>query len=122
MTTGTAEMSRVERVAVSKVRIPRSQSTIWSLPSLATYSAESSHSSMVLATPRFSSTGRSARPTSRSRSKFCMLRAPTWITSATSRTSSSWRTSMSSVTIGSPVSSRASARMSSAGRPRPWKV
>ena len=39
-----------------------------------------------------------------------MLRAPIWITSAYSTTSSTWRGSISSVTIGSPVSSRASAQ------------
>ena len=37
-----------------------------------------------------------------------MLRAPIWITSATSTTSSMSRTSISSVTTGRPVSSRAS--------------
>ena len=51
-----------------------------------------------------------------------MLRAPIWITSATSATSSSWRGSSSSVTIGSPVSSRASRRMASASTPSPWKA
>ena len=34
LTTGAAEMSRVLRVLVSKVRIPRSTSTTWWLPSL----------------------------------------------------------------------------------------
>ena len=51
-----------------------------------------------------------------------MLRAPIWITSAASTTSSTCRGSISSVTIGRPVSSLASRRMSSASRPRPWKV
>ncbi len=51
-----------------------------------------------------------------------MLRAPSWIMSATSRTSSSWRGSITSVTIGSPVSSRASARISRPALPRPEKA
>ena len=51
-----------------------------------------------------------------------MLRAPIWMTSATSRTSSTCRGSMSSVTIGRPVSSRASRRMESASTPSPWKL
>ena len=51
-----------------------------------------------------------------------MFRAPIWMTSATSTTSSTWRGSISSVTIGSPVSSRASRRISSASEPRPWNV
>ena len=51
-----------------------------------------------------------------------MLRAPIWITSACSSTASTWRGSISSVTIGSPVSSRASTRISSASSPRPLKV
>src|SRR5471030_3197864 len=41
------------------------------------YSAESSNSSIVAAIPRFSSTGLRCLPNSRSRLKFCMLRAPT---------------------------------------------
>ena len=122
LATGTAEMSSVERVAVSKVLIPRSHRMIWSLPSLAMYSAESSHSSIVLDKPRLRSTGRPHFPTSCNRSKFCMLRAPSWMMSATSRTSSNWRMSMHSVTIGRPVSARASARMPSAGLPSPLKA
>ena len=51
-----------------------------------------------------------------------MLRAPIWSTSAVSTTSSSWRGSSTSVTSGSPVSSRASARIFSASEPRPWKL
>ena len=56
-TTGTAEMSRVLRVAGSKVRMPRSQSTTSRLPRWAMYSAAISHSSMVAVIPRLSSTG-----------------------------------------------------------------
>ena len=51
-----------------------------------------------------------------------MLRAPIWSTSANSTTASTSRGSISSVTIGRPVSSRASARISSASSPSPWKA
>ena len=51
-----------------------------------------------------------------------MFRAPIWITSAASSTASTCRGSISSVTIGSPVSSRASRRIASASSPSPWKV
>ena len=43
--TGTADTSRVLRVAVSKVRMPRSQRMTWGLSSARTYSAAASHSS-----------------------------------------------------------------------------
>src|SRR6266851_1233759 len=46
LTTGIAEMSNVLRVAVSNVRIPRSQRVTSLLPPLSTYSADSSHSSI----------------------------------------------------------------------------
>ncbi len=49
--TATAEMSRVFRVAVSKVRMPRSHSTMSRLPRCATYSAAISHSSIGRAHP-----------------------------------------------------------------------
>ena len=51
-----------------------------------------------------------------------MLRAPIWITSAASTTASTWRGSMSSVTSGSPVSARASFKITSASSPSPWKA
>ena len=82
MTTGTALMSSVLRVAVSKVRMPRSQRITSRLPSLRMYSADISHSSIVAERPRLSSTGLPARPTSASSWKFCMLRAPIWRMSA----------------------------------------
>ena len=106
--TATAPRSSVKRVAVSNVLIPRSQRMIRSFPSLATYSAAISSSSTDADGPRFSSTGLSERPTSESSRKFCMLRAPIWITSRVSSTSSTCRGSISSVTTGKPVSSRAS--------------
>src|SRR4051795_7960327 len=51
-----------------------------------------------------------------------MLRAPIWMTSATSRTGSRSRASMSSVTIGRPVCALASASRRSPSTPRPWKA
>ena len=86
------------------------------------YSAAISSSSIVDDMPRLSSTGLCARPTSASSEKFDMFRAPIWITSVASTTASTWRGSISSVTSGSPVSSRASCRISSASSPRPWNV
>jgi hypothetical protein len=77
-TTGMAEMSRVLRVAFSKVRMPRSQRITCWLPPARMYSADRSSSSMVALSPRLSSTGRRTLPRSFRRSKFCMLRAPTW--------------------------------------------
>ena len=46
-------MSNVLRVAVSNVRIPRSQRITSVLPPARMYSADSSHSSMVAEMPRF---------------------------------------------------------------------
>ena len=91
-------MSNVLRVAVSNVRMPRSHRITSLLPPLSTYSAESSHSSIVAEMPRFSSTGLRACPSSRSSVKFCMLRAPTWKMSAYLSISSIWLTSITSVT------------------------
>ena len=65
------------RVAVSNVRMPRSHSTTFGLPSERMYSALISSSWIELLKPRLRSTGRRERPTSFSSSKFCMLRAPT---------------------------------------------
>src|SRR5207248_11563635 len=45
------------------------------------YSAANSHSSIVAAIPRFSSTGSFDRPARLRSEKFCILRAPIWITS-----------------------------------------
>ncbi len=72
-TTGTELMSRVLAVRVSKVRIPCSPRTTFVLPSLRMYSAAMSHSSIVAEGPRLRSTGRSLRPTARSKTKSCML-------------------------------------------------
>ena len=80
--TGTALISSVLRVAVSNVRMPRSQSTMSRLPRWAMYSAAISHSSIVALIPRLSRTGLAAEPTAWSSAKFCMLRVPTWSMSA----------------------------------------
>ena len=50
-------MSRVKRVAVSNVRMPRSHRMTFSLPSIVMYSLAWSHSSMVAAMPRLNRTG-----------------------------------------------------------------
>ena len=82
---GMAAMSQVLRVAVSKVRMPRSQRITSGFPWATTYSADISNSFMVLLIPRFSRTGRPHFPRAFSSTKFCMLRAPTCMTSAYSR-------------------------------------
>ena len=58
LSTGTAMMSSVKRYAVSNVRMPRSHSITFGLPSLSTYSAAISSSSSVAESPRLISTGR----------------------------------------------------------------
>src|SRR5207245_529161 len=78
LTTGTAFRSSVYRVEASKVRIPRSQRMTFGLPRASTYSADRSHSWIVVAMPRFRRTGFPASPTRLSSEKFCTLRAPTW--------------------------------------------
>ena len=65
---GTADMSRVFRVQVSKVRIPRSQRITCSLPPAIMYSALISNSSRVLEKPRLSRTGFLKVPRTRSNS------------------------------------------------------
>ena len=87
------------------------------------YSAAISHSLIVALMPRFSITGTSTRPTSFSRSKFCMLRVPIWMTSTLcSRNVSSIRTSISSVTIGSPCRAAALRSIASPSTPLPWNA
>ena len=63
-TSGTALRSSVNRVAVSKVRMPRSHRMTSRLPCDRMYSAASSHSSIVEDMPRFKSTGLPERPAS----------------------------------------------------------
>ena len=72
--------------------------------------------------PRFSSTGLGERPTRFSSEKFCMLRAPTWSTSAYCSTRSQFSGSMVSVTMASPNWRRTSARIFRPSSPRPWKL
>ena len=119
--TATADRSSVFRVAVSNVRMPRSHSTICSFPPLIMYSAEVRSSLTVFAQPRFKSTGLSSFPSAFKSSKFCILRAPTWIMS-TSSNSGSCSLSVISLTIGMPHFRPASI---SGGRPSarmPWKL
>ena len=85
-TTGIAVRSNTLRVDGSKPRMPRSHRITSRFPSDSTYSAERSSSSIVAAIPRFNSTGFLARPATLSSEKFCMLRAPIWMMSATSAT------------------------------------
>src|SRR3990172_6210382 len=67
------------------------------------YSADSRNSLIVADRPRLSSTGFWYLPTSVSRRKFCMLRAPIWRTSAYCATSSMSRGSTISVITGRPA-------------------
>lgn len=83
------------------------------------YSAASSSSSIVPESPRFNNTGRRTSPTAERSAKFCMFRAPICNMSACSATTSTCRVSMTSVTIGSPVSARTSASKASASSPNP---
>ena len=109
------------RVAVSKVRIPRSQRITCSLPPAITYSALMSSSWRVLAMPRLMSTGLRSFPSSLSSSKFCMFRAPTWIMSMSSNRGRCFA-SMISVTMGRPVAALASSSSRMPSSWRPWKA
>jgi hypothetical protein len=77
-TFGTADRSSMFRVDSSKLRTPRSQRMTRRFPCDRTYSADIKRSLTVALMPRFSKTGVRVRPTSLSRSKFCMFLAPTW--------------------------------------------
>ena len=112
--------SSVLRVEGSNVRMPRSHRMISELPRCATYSAAWSHSSIVMANPRFNITGLWVWPTSFRSSKFCALRVPTRMQSATSATPSTCDTSTTSTMIGRPVSRRHSPRISNPRSPSPW--
>jgi len=75
LTSGMMARSAVFRVAVSKVRIPRSHRTTSGLPFTRIYSAEPSHSSTVAERPRFRMTGLFIfRPRSADRSSACFAR------------------------------------------------
>ena len=84
------------------------------------YSAAIRNSSSVADMPRFSSTGLGERPTRFSSEKFCMLRAPTWSTSAYCSTNPSDSLSIASVTIFIPNVSRTSAMICKPSSPKPW--
>ena len=85
------------------------------------YSADISHSSIVADKPRFSKIGLSVLPSSFKSSKFCILRAPTWITSTSSTKRSILSADIISVMIGSPVTALASFNKSSPVSCSPWK-
>ena len=122
LSTGTAFRSSVNRVAGSKVRMPRSQRITLGLPAARMYSAESRNSWIVVAMPRLSRTGLPISPTRRSREKFWMFRAPIWRMSLYSATTSTLSVSSTSVTTGRPVRLRASARYRSPCSLSPWKA
>ena len=115
-------MSSVFRVAVSNVRIPRSQSMTLSFPEEMMYSADMRSSSMVVIIPRFSSTGFLACPTFFKRAKFCTFRAPICMMSVYSSTSSTSVVSRTSVTTGRPVASPAFFRSFRPASSIPWKL
>ena len=119
--TGTAERSRVLRVAVSKVRIPRSQRITLGLPPAMMYSALINSSWTVEAKPRLRSTGLVVLPSCFNSSKFCMLRAPTWMTSMSAKRSSC-EMSMISLTTGIPAFLPAAIRNFSPLSRSPWKA
>src|SRR6267143_991553 len=119
-TTGMTVRSKRLRVAVSKLRTPRShRMTSW-FPSASRYSADSSSSCTVALIPRLRSTGLPQRPASLSSEKFCMLRAPSCTMSDISATQPRPVSSIASVQIRSPVSSRALASSRRPGLPSPW--
>ena len=100
--------------------MPRSQRITFSLPLAMMYSALMSSSLMVPARPRLRRMGLLVLPSSLSMSKFWVFRAPTWITSTSSKRSR-LRMSMSSVTMGRPVAFLASSSRRMPSAPRPWK-
>ena len=71
---------------------------------------------MVAAIPRLSSTGFCTTPTALRSAKFCMLRAPTCMTSTYCAARGTSTTETTSVTIASPVRSRTRASMSAPSR------
>ena len=77
---------------------------------------------MLVAMPRLRSTGLPSSPTRRSSVKFWMLRAPICRMSEYSATSSALSVSSTSVTTGSPVRLRASARYLRPCSLRPWNA
>ena len=112
--------SSVLRVDGSNVRMPRSHRMISELPRCATYSAACSHSSIVIASPRFSITGLwVCRPPSAARSS-ARSGCPRGCSRRPRRRAPPGETSTTSTMIGRPVSRRHSARISSPRSPSPW--
>src|SRR5216684_794912 len=72
--------------------------------------------------PRLRRTGFLARPARLRSEKFCMLRAPIWMTSAYSSTRSRDSLSIASVTMPKPWVARTFERILSPSSPRPWKL
>ena len=120
--TGTALMSRVLRVAVSKVRIPRSQRMTCSFPSERMYSADMRSSSIVVIIPRLRRTGLRQWPTFLRRAKFWTFRAPIWRMSLYSSTRSTSVVFITSVTTGIPTLSPTFLRSLSPSSSIPWKL
>ncbi len=100
--------------------MPRSQIITCRLPPLRTYSADMSVSCTVPIMLRFRKTGMWVLPTAVRSGKFWELRAPIWKTSVYWPTRGTASGDMTSVMIGRPVASRASANMARPSSPRPW--
>ena len=119
---GTVASGSVKRVCASNVRMPRSQSITFGLPSFRMYSAASSSSSIVALGPRLSSTG-SISVADRFQQAIVLHVARADLQhvgiSATSSTSS---VATTSVTTARPVSSRAVASIFSPSSFSPWKA
>ena len=119
--TQTALKSKVLRVAVSKVRIPRSQRATLEFPAAMIYSAALSHSSIVAERPRFNSTGIPVRPTSFKSSKFCIFLAPTCsMETYCSADSTAWALVTSQI-VANPVSFAAVCIYFKPSTSSPWK-
>src|SRR5882724_508287 len=119
LASATAARSRVLRVAVSNVLMPRSHSTTFGLPPASRYSAANNHSLIVAEGPRLSRIGRGSVASLRNNEKFCMFLAPTWSMSAYSATVSASVSLITSVTIPSPVSLLACRNKQRASTPKP---
>jgi len=100
--------------------MPRSQIMTCRLPPLRTYSAAISVSWIVPIMLRLRNTGTRVLPAAVSSGKFCMLRAPICSTSVYLAISGTASGDITSVMMGRPVSSRASASSSSPSSPMPW--
>ena len=120
LSSGTAEISRVLRVMVSKVRNPRSHRDHSGLPCETMYSAERRNSLIVAASPRFSRTGLSAAESLEQREVLHIARADLKDVGSTRRPESPLGRHDFGTDL-SPVSSRASASSFRPSSSRPWK-